>query len=395
VLDLGCSPLADVLTDQHANGADDQMVPLNLAWCEACGLLQIAETVSPEILFSSQYPYLSSTSDSWLDHCRKNAIELINQLGLDQNSLVIEPASNDGYMLQNFVSRGIPVLGIEPSRVPSLQAEAAGVPTLEAFFNRDLAVQLASEGRLADLIIANNVLAHVMDLHDFMAGLVILLKPQGTLVIEVPYVEDLIAKNAFDTIYHQHLCYFGINSLDTLMRQHNIKIIDVKQLTTHGGSLRIYARRYGDAQPIVAEMKTHEQRQGGMNWDYYAQFVTRVDLVRDELVSLLKGIKSDGFRIAAYGAAAKGTTLMHYCEIGKNYLDYVVDRNEFKQGKRMPGNALEILSPEFLLTDKPDYLLLLPWNLAEEILSQLRNYQIGGGRVIVPLPSLWITDFQE
>jgi SAM-dependent methyltransferase len=386
VLSLGTTPLADNLRREDQLSTAEPTFPLNVAFCPNCSLVQLLETVSPEVLFCQDYPYYSSFSPALLQHSKDNALELIKSRGLNANSLVIELASNDGYLLRNFVEHGIPVLGIDPAEGPARTAETIGVPTLRKFFGEILSGQLVASGKAADVIIGNNVLAHVADLHGFVEGIRVLLKEDGIAVIEVPYVKDLVDHCEFDTIYHEHLCYYSVTSLDHLFRSHSLFLNDVKHLSIHGGSLRIYVGKTENVAKTVKAMLRTETEERVNRIEYYRDFASKVQGIRTDLRGLLESLKQQGAHIAAYGAAAKGSTMINYSDIGTDFVDFVVDRNTHKQGLYMPGKHLPILAPEALLERKPSHVLLLAWNFADEILQQQQQYRAGGGRFIIPVP---------
>jgi SAM-dependent methyltransferase len=387
VLSLGTTPLADRLRRKEQLAQPEPSFPLNVSFCPNCSLVQILETVPPEVLFCDDYPYFSSFSPSLLQHSRANALDLIQRRHLDASSLVVELASNDGYLLKNFVEHGIRVLGVDPAEGPARAAEKIGVPTMCTFFSESLARQLAASGKAADVIIGNNVLAHVADLHGFVEGIRILLKEDGVATIEMPYVKDLVNHCLFDTIYHEHLCYFSLTALNFLFRKHSLFVNDVKRFPTQGGSLRIYVEKKDNPSAAVREMLQTESVEGVNQIDYYRDFAKKVEAIRTGLRNLLQGLKQQGSRIAAYGAAAKGSTMINYVGVGPESIDFVVDRNTHKQGLYMPGQAISIVAPEVLVEQMPQYLLLLAWNLVDEIRQQQQEYLQRGGRFIVPVPT--------
>jgi SAM-dependent methyltransferase len=397
VLSLGRTPLANRFLSAEEIDLPEPRYPLDLAFCPGCALVQITVTVPPEDLFR-EYLYLSSFSDTMLDHARDIAARLISEQKLSEESLVIEIASNDGYLLQFYKERGIPVLGIEPAvNVARIAMDERGIPSICEFFTQEIAQGLLGTNQQADLIHANNVLAHVADLNSVVRGIEVLLKDTGIAVIEVPYVGDLIDHCEFDTIYHEHLCYFSLTTLDQLFRRHNVPIFDVERLPIHGGSLRIFASKTrpksgqgsngGKPQSrAVREMLRAEKERGMDSISFYKEFALKVGSLRERLVMMLNGLKREGKRLAAYGASAKGSTLLNYFGIGKETLDFVVDRSTFKQGRYTPGTHLPIYAPETLLKEPPDYVLLLTWNFADEILVQQAEYLRRGGKFITPVP---------
>lgn len=393
VLSLGSTPLANALLTAEQLDQPEQTYPLDLVCCSTCSLVQITVTVAPEKLFA-EYFYRSSFSDTLLRHAERLAASVVTTRSLNQNSLVVEVASNDGYLLQYYKRAGIPVLGIEPARNIARVAETErGIPTVNDFFNVELARKLASSGRHADCIHAHNVLAHVADLNGVVEGFRTLLKPDGVVIVEVPYVRDLIVNCEFDTIYHEHLCYFSLTALNELFAQHKLIIEDVEHHELHGGTLRIYAAHAESGrkpQQSVLRMLQEEDESGMRRLDFYRGFATQVERLRDDLVQLLRELKANGKSIAAYGASAKGTTLLNCAGIGAETLDFVVDRSPLKQGYYTPGTHLRIDAPEKLLAEMPDFVLLLTWNFAEEILEQQSEYRRKGGSFIIPIPSLKI-----
>jgi SAM-dependent methyltransferase len=387
ILAFGDMPLSNGLLSESQLSKEEPKFPLTVVFCPACSLVQIRETVAPEVLFTTDYPYFSSVSDAWVAHCRANALELIERCKLGGSSLVVEIASNDGYLLRNYAERGVPVLGIDPASGPAAVARQNGIPTREEFFGRDLATALSAEGVRADVIHANNVLAHVADLTGVVDGMRMLLKEDGVAVIEAPYVRDLIDHCEFDTVYHEHLCYFSVTAVSRLMARQGLVLTDVRRVPTHGGSLRMYVQRSGAPSAAVEQLLAEERALGVDRSSYYEDFAVRVRSIQTALKDLLESLKKQGQRIAGYAVSAKGAILLNSSGIDGRLLDYVVDRSPHKQGKAMPGVHLRVYDPVKLLElPSPDYLLLLAWNFKDEIMQQQQEYVSRGGRFIVPIP---------
>ncbi len=388
ILAMGDMPLANRLLTHDQLHAAEPSYPLELVLCPKCALAQITDTVPPDQLIRN-YAHFSSSSEGVLRHARRLAGQIIAAQKLRPTSLVIHIASNDGYLLKNYQQAGIPVLGIEPAlHIAEVARREHNVPTLCKFFNKDLAAQLEGCGQQADVVHVHNLLARVPDPNGFAAGLRIVLKDSGVAVIEVPYVKDLVDHVEFDAIYHEHLCYFSLTSVSRLLARHALVIHDVERVDVHGGSLQLFVGRSGQSSRRVQALLQEEQTWGVERPEFYASLMGRVESLRRELMEMLRGLKADGRRIAVYGASASGNTLMNYFKIGSDMVDFVVDRNTCKQGRYTPGTHLKIHSPEKLVEDKPDYVLLLSWDFADEILAQQTIYRQRGGRFIIPLPHL-------
>jgi len=386
VLDLGATPLANALLEPSDSNKPECRYPLRVVFCETCSMVQITETVPPEVLFSN-YVYFSSFSDTAVASAKAIAQRLIRDRKLGSNSLVMEVASNDGYLLRHYRDAGVPIIGVEPAANIAAVAEKNGIRTRCVFFGREEGARLAAEGFRCDVFHANNVLAHVADLNGFVAGLKSVLKPDGIASIEVPYLGELIEKLEFDTIYHEHLCYFSATALDHLFARHGLVLCDVERIPIHGGSLRAFVAHAGEPRTqAVAALLSKEERLGFTKASFYSDFESKVLDLRKTLLALLKDLKQKGHRLAAYGASAKGATLLNFFGIGGDLLDFVADRSTVKQGKITPGSHLPIVAPEELLTRKPDYVLLLTWNFVEEILKQQADYRKAGGKFIIPIP---------
>ena len=388
-VDLGMSPLCESFLDAEHLDEMEPFYPLHVYVCDQCFLVQLPEYVSPEAIFR-EYAYFSSYSDTWLDHVRAYTDHMIERFRLNRDSWVVEIASNDGYLLQWFVARGIPVQGIEPAANVAQVAIRKGVPTWVQFFGREMARRVAASGRRADLLIGNNVLAQVPELNDFVAGLRILLAPRGVITMEFPHLMRLVAGNQFDTIYHEHFSYFSLLAVERLFAAHQLVVFDVQELKTHGGSLRIYVRHLEDSsKPIgqrVSELRADEEAAGLGHLHYYSAFEASVQETKRHLLAFLMEAKRLGRTIVGYGAPGKGNTLLNYCGIRTDFLGYTVDRSPYKQGKFLPGTHIPIFAPEKIRATRPDYLLILPWNLKEEIMEQTAYIRDWGGQFIVPIP---------
>ncbi len=382
LVDLGMSPLCESYVGAGALNQMERFYPLRVYVCDQCFLAQLEEYVSPEEIFT-EYAYFSSYADSWLDHER---------FAIGPASRVVELASNDGYLLQYFVGKGIPVLGVEPARNVAQAALDRGIPTRVAFFGAELAKDLAAEGQAADLIVGNNVLAQVPGLNDFVRGLKILLKPRGVITLEFPHLVRLLEGNQFDTIYHEHFSYFSLLATERILAAQGLTLFDVEELPTHGGSLRIYARHAEDGTkpvgPRVVELRARERSAGLARMETYEAFSEKVKETKRKLLAFLIAAKREGKTICGYGAPGKGNTLLNYCGIRTDFLDYTVDRNPYKQGKFTPGTRIPIHPPERIRETKPDYVFILPWNFRDEIMGQLGYIRDWGGRFVVPIPEV-------
>jgi len=391
IISFGSVPLANSLLTAEQLDQPETKYPLDLVFCPNCTLVQITCTVPPEEIFR-HYLYFSSFSDTVLEHSKELVELLIKKRELDCNSLVVELASNDGYLLQYFVQKDIPVLGIEPALNIAKVAEERGVPTLTDFFNVGMAKKLNEEGKMADVIIANNVLAHVADLNGFVNGIRLLLKKDGVAVIEVPSVKQLIDHREFDTIYHEHLCYFSITALDYLFKSHDLLISDIEEIDIHGGSMRLFITHPSAAgdRKRVKQLLEEEKDWGVHLFSFYEDFAEQIKWLQTVVCDLLYGLKDRGRKIAGYGAAAKGSILLNTFGLGKDVIDFVVDRSTYKQGKYLPGVHIPIYPPKKLLEEMPDYVLLLTWNFCQEILDQQAEYRNRGGKFLIPIPVIKI-----
>ena len=390
-VDLGMSPLCESYVTAKQLNDPEPFYPLHVYVCERCFLVQLPEHVSPQEIFS-EYAYFSSYSDSWLQHAKAYVDMAIARFGLRTDSQVVEIASNDGYLLQYFVERGIPVLGVEPAANVARVAQGKGIPTVVTFFGEQSARALASDGKRADLLLGNNVLAHVPDINDFVKGIKTLLNPHGVITMEFPHLLRLIAGNQFDTIYHEHFSYLSLLTVEQIFATHDLRLFDVEEIPTHGGSLRIYACHREDSErvsgPRVATLRAREEQQGLRKVETYASFTERVKETKRSLLDFFIATKRQGKSITGYGAPGKGNTLLNYCGVRTDFIDYVVDRNPYKQGKFLPGTHIPILAPEHIRATKPDFVLLLPWNLKHEIMDQLAYIRDWGGQFVTPIPTV-------
>lgn len=392
-VDLGTSPHCEAFPSLDDLNRGEMFYPLHAYVCEQCFLVQLQQYESPENIFS-HYAYFSSYSDSWLKHAENYCGKMTSKLGLNARSFVIEVASNDGYLLQYFVRGGVPALGIEPAANVAEVAVAKGVPTLVRFFGTQLAKELAAKGQSADLLLGNNVLAQVPDLNDFVEGLKIVLKPNGVLTLEFPHLLKLIDHNEFDTIYHEHFSYFSLLTTMRIMEAHGLRVFDVEELPTHGGSLRVYACRAEsqahETQPRVASLIAEELRAGLNRAAGYESFSRQVQRTKFAFVDFLISAAREGKSVAGYGAPGKSATLLHYCGIGKDLIEFTVDRSPYKHGRFLPGSHIPIFHPDKIRETKPDYVVILPWNLKDEIIAQLQFIREWGGRFVVPIPEVEI-----
>jgi len=392
-VDLGKTPLANSFLTKIYEEKKEPKYPLCAYVCKDCFLVQLEEFVSPEKIFS-EYAYFSSFSETWLKHAENYVNLMLKKFSFDKKSQVVEIASNDGYLLQFFKKEGIPILGIEPAANVAKVAEQKGIPTIVKFFGIETATELVKEGKSADLIIGNNVLAHVPNLNDFVDGLKILLKQTGVITLEFPYLMKLIQHNQFDTIYHEHFSYFSLFVTNTIFSHHKLKIFDVEQLPTHGGSLRIFATHNENENITISkkvnELINQEHQFGLSNIDTYRNFSNKVESVREKLLSFLNSAKKEDKKVVCYGAAAKGNTLLNYCGIDTKYVDYVADMSTYKQGLFLPGTHIPIVHPEKIKKTKPDYLVILTWNLKDEIMKQMSYIREWGGKFVVPIPEVEI-----
>lgn len=392
LVDLGSAPPSNAYLTEEKLHAPERWFPLRVLVCESCWLVQTEDFAQADELFDAEYAYFSGFSSSWLAHCDRYVSEMVERFGLNSESYVVEVAANDGYLLQYVQSRGIPCLGIEPTASTANAARRKGIPILEKFFGTDLAKKLASQGKQADLTVANNVLAHVPNINDFVAGFAILLKPQGVSTFEFPHLLKLIEETQFDTIYHEHFSYLSLTAVDRIFSANGLSVFDVEEHPTHGGSLRVFAQRQDYGRQAVSdrlkELLNRESQQGISQADYYVNFQTKANQVKNDFLTFLLEAKSQSKVVAAYGAAAKGNTLMNYAGMRPDLIPFVVDRNPAKQGKFMPGSRVPIVEESYIRDNQPDYIIILPWNIKYEIINQLKYIRDWNGQFVTVVPQL-------
>ncbi len=394
LIDLGSAPPSNAYLNEHALLQPEKWFPLKVLVCTECWLVQTEDYADSRELFSDDYSYFSSFSDSWLQHAEKYVIDMIKRFSLDRTSHVVEVAANDGYLLQYFKLRNIPCLAIEPTGSTATAARKKGIEVVEDFFSTQLAEVLVSQGRQADLVVANNVLAHVPDINDFVSGFVLLLKPTGVATFEFPHLLRLIADHQFDTIYHEHYSYLSLSAVSRIFERNGLRVVDIEELSTHGGSLRVFARRADSGldavSPAVTDMLVREEAAGMKTKRAYIDFQEKAIEVKNDFVSFLIKAKRTGKKVIAYGAAAKGNTLINYSGVRPDLIPYVVDRNPAKQGKYMPGSRIPIVDESYIQAIKPDYVVILPWNLRNEITGQLDYIRAWGGQFVTAIPRVFI-----
>ena len=394
--DLGMSPISNAFIKADQANQGEKFYPLHAYVCDRCLLVQLEEFETPSEIFNEEYAYFSSYSSSWLTHCQNYVAAVIDRFHLDSQSRVVEIASNDGYLLQYFQERGLPVLGIEPAANVAAVAQSQGINSLVQFFSVATATQLVQAGQQADLLLGNNVLAHVPDLNDFVAGMKILLAPGGVITMEFPHLLNLIQQNQFDTIYHEHFSYFSLLAVEKIFAQHGLTLFDVEQLPTHGGSLRIYGRHQQEGErPISANidrLKLAERAAGLDKMATYSNFAQQIEVTKRQLLSFLIAAQERGQQVVGYGAPAKGNTLLNYCGVKTDLLSYTVDASPHKQNMLLPGTRIPVYAPQHILETKPDYVLILPWNIQAEIMDSMQQIRAWGGKFVVPIPHLTILD---
>lgn len=395
LVDLGMSPLCESFIPKDKLNEMEPFYPLDVKVCDNCYLVQLDQYVSPEHIFR-EYAYFSSVTDSWLRHASDYTDMMVDRFDLSADSFVVELGSNDGYLLRNFIAKQIPCLGVEPARNVAKAAGKVGVPTLAKFFGAKTAKKMVGDGQFADLIIGNNVLAQVPELNDFIKGIKVLLKPTGVVTIEFPHLISLIEQNQYDTIYHEHFCYFSYLSAEKIFSGHGLKLFDVEELSTHGGSLRIFACHDGDGSRPVSDravkMREREVAAGYAEMEAYSQFEHKVEESKRALLSFLIQAKREGKTIVGYGAPGKGNTLLNYCGIGKDFLDFTVDRNPYKHGMALPGTHIPIYPIKKIDEVRPDYVLILPWNIKEEVMDKMARIREWGGKFVIPIPTVTVID---